>query len=216
MLQLPKWPPNACLQLGNYLAAVSCRVFLVDEVGIIDNLCICWKLCMCMCFVCREPTKMSHSASWCKSAALWGVDNQCFIADCNNLEIVFITQSFLICLSIITKCHILKSCDGELFLLTVQKLKILWVHVKNEMSQEKVVQTAKKTWNFEIKILKIQYLHIFSIAINKLILMLLHVRQSCMLVEFQVINVIVNQMLKYLHVVCKFHLLGGCLITMTP
>lgn len=202
MLQLPKWPPNACLQLGNYLAAVSCRVFLVDEVGIIDNLCICWKLCMC--FVCREPTKMSHSASWCKSAALWGVDNQCFIADCNKLEIVFITQSFL------------KSCDGELFLLTVQKLKILWVYVKNEMSQEKVVQTAKKTWNFEIKMLKIQYLHIFSIAINELILMLLHVRQSCMLVEFQVINVIVNQMLKYLHVVCKFHLLGGCLITMTP
>ena len=64
--------------------------------------------------------------------------------------------------------------------------------------------------------LKIQYLHIFSIAINELILMLLHVRQSCMLVEFQVINGIVNQMLKYLHVVCKFHLLGGCLITMTP
>ena len=111
------------------------------------------------------------------------------------MEIVFITQSFLICLSIITKCHILKSCDGELFLLTVQKLKILWVHVKNEMSQEKVVQTAKKTWSFEIKMLKIQYLHIFSIAINELILMLLHVRQSCMLVEFQVINVIVNQML---------------------
>lgn len=160
MLQLPKWPPNACLQLGNYLAAVSCRVFLVDEVGIIDNLCICWKLCMYMCFVCREPTKMSHSASWCKSAALWGVDNQCFITDCNNLEIIFITQSFLICLSIITKCHILKSCYGELFLLTVQKLKILWVHVKNEMSQEKVVQTAKKTRNFEIKMLKIQYFHI--------------------------------------------------------
>lgn len=43
--------------------------------------------------------------------------------------------------------------------------------------------------------LKIQYLHIFSIAINESILMLLHVRQSCMLVEFQVINVIVNQIL---------------------
>ena len=38
------------------------------------------------------------------------------------------------------------------------------------MSWEKVVQTAKKTWNVEINILKIQYLHIFSIALNELIL----------------------------------------------
>lgn len=126
---------------------------------------------MCMCFICREPTKMSHSASWCKSAALWGVDNWCFTADCNNLEIIFITQSILICLSIITKCHILKTW---FFLLTVQNLKILWVHVKDEMSWEKVVQAAKKTWNVEINILKIQYLHIFSIAMNELIFMLLH------------------------------------------